>query len=188
MVRAFLAIDLPENLKPGLALYQQELKKSGADVRWAPVGNIHLTLKFFGNVTEAQAAAIAAAAQEVAASQVPFHLKVTGAGAFPAINSPRVVWLGLDGDLAALGQLFRRLEKAFQQLGHPPEDRVFHPHLTLGRVKSPQGRPGLTKALKELPAPNWPPFQIKELVLYRSVLSPHGSTYTPLKVIPLGGP
>ncbi|MBM4274372.1 MAG: RNA 2',3'-cyclic phosphodiesterase [Deltaproteobacteria bacterium] len=186
MIRAFLAIDLPENLKPGLALLLQELKKSGADVKWVPPGNVHLTLKFFGNVPDADVEALAQAAQEVAAAQAPFQLKVTGAGAFPNLNAPRVVWLGLEGEMAALGQLFRRLEKVFEKLGFPPEDRAFHPHLTLGRVKSPQGRFGLTRALKELPAPDWPAFQVKELILYRSVLSPHGSTYTLLQVIPLG--
>jgi 2'-5' RNA ligase len=188
MIRAFLALDLPENLKPGLALYQQELKKSGADVRWVAVNNIHLTLKFFGNVPDVDVEALARAAQEVAAPQAPFQLKVTAAGAFPTINAPRVVWLGLEGDLVALARFYRQLEKAFEPLGYPPENRPFHPHLTLGRVKSPQGRAGLSKALKELPAPNWPAFQVKEITLYRSILSPQGSIYTPLKVITLGHP
>ncbi|MBM4295970.1 MAG: RNA 2',3'-cyclic phosphodiesterase [Deltaproteobacteria bacterium] len=187
MIRAFLAIDLPESLKPGLALYQQELKRSGADVRWVAPGNIHLTLKFFGNVPLADVETLAQAAGEVAAAQAPFQLKVTGAGAFPNLNAPRVVWLGLEGDLVPLARFYRQLEKAFETLGHPPEGRPFHPHLTLGRVKSPQGRHGLTKALKELPPPNWPAFQVREIILYRSTLSPQGSTYTPLKVIPLGG-
>jgi 2'-5' RNA ligase len=187
MVRAFLALDLPESLKPGLALYQQELKKSGADVRWVAPGNVHLTLKFFGNVPEADVEALGQAARDAAAAQPPFQLKVTGAGAFPSINAPRVVWLGLEGDLVPLARFYRQLEKAFAPLGYPPEGRPFHPHLTLGRVKSPRGRLGLTKVLKELPQPPWPAFQVKEIILYRSVLSPQGSTYTPLKAIPLGG-
>lgn len=186
MIRTFLAIDLPENLKPGLALYLQELKKSGADVKWVPVGNIHLTLKFFGNVPDTEVDILALAAQEVAAEQAPFQLKVTGAGAFPSLNAPRVVWLGLEGDLIPLARFYRQLEKAFETLGYPPEGRPFHPHLTLGRVKSPKGRLGLTKVLKELPPPNWPPFQVREIILYRSILSPQGSTYTPLSAIPLG--
>ena len=144
MIRCFLAIDLPEDLRPGLALVQGELKKSQADVRWVPPGNIHITLKFFGNVTDAEVPAIIAAAREVAAEQAPLTLKVTGAGAFPNVRSPRVVWLGLGGDMLPLSQFFYRLEKAFAALDYPPEGRAFNPHLTLGRVRSPRG-PGATE-------------------------------------------
>ncbi len=186
MIRAFLAIDLPAAWRPGLALLIQELKKSGVEVRWVPPGNIHLTLKFFGNVPDGEVETLAQAAREVAADAAPFKLQVTALGAFPGINNPRVVWLGLAGDLAPLGQLYRGLEQAFAPLGYPLEDRAFHPHLTLGRVKSPKGRERLAKMLKELPVPDWPPFQVGEIILFRSVLSPQGSVYTPLQVIPLG--
>ena len=97
-----------------------------------------------------------------------------------------VVWLGLGGDVLPLTQLYQKLEKAFAVLGHLPEGRPFHPHLTLGRVKSPVGREQLTEALEKIQSVDWPPFPVKELVLFRSVLSPQGSTYTPLKVVPLG--
>jgi hypothetical protein len=92
MIRCFLAIDLPEDLRPGLALVQGELKRAQADVRWVLPGNIHITLKFFGNVPDNEIPAIVAAAREVAAGQGPLTLKVTGAGAFPNVRSPRVVW------------------------------------------------------------------------------------------------
>ena len=186
MIRCFLAIDLPEDLRPGLALVQGELKKSQADVRWVPPGNIHITLKFFGSVTDAEVPAIIAAAREVAAEQAPLTLKVTGAGAFPNVRSPRVVWLGLGGDVIPLTRLFYGLEKAFAALGYPPEGRAFNPHLTLGRVKSPANRDKLARLLAKMPPVDWPPFEVKELILFQSVLSPQGSKYTPLKVIPLG--
>jgi len=185
MIRCFLAIDLPESLRPGLALVQGELKKAQADVRWVPPGNIHITLKFFGNVTDAEVPAIINAAREVAAGQAPLTLKVTGAGAFPSVRSPRVVWLGLGGDLLPLTHFFHRLEKALAQLDYPPEGRAFNPHLTLGRVRSPEGRAQLSRALEKLVV-DWPPFPVREIILYQSVLSPKGSTYTPLEVIKLG--
>jgi 2'-5' RNA ligase len=100
MLRAFLAIDLPSGLRPVLSRMQEELRKSGADVRWVPVGNIHITLKFFGHIPEAQVDPIIEAASRITQAQAPFNLKVTGAGAFPTVTSPRVVWLGVDGDLA----------------------------------------------------------------------------------------
>jgi len=186
MIRAFLAIELPDSLRPGLAQVQEELKRSRADVRWVAPRNIHLTLKFFGNVPDDEIEALAAAARLAAAEAVPLQLQVTMAGAFPSPNAPRVVWLGLGGDLVPLTQLFYRLEKAFAALGYPPEGRVFNPHLTLGRVKSPANRERLAKMLEKMPPVDWPPFEVKELILFQSVLSPQGSKYTPLQVIPLG--
>jgi len=186
MIRAFLAVELPEALRDGLAQVQGELKRSRADVRWVAPGNIHLTLKFFGNVPDDEIEALAAAAREVAAETPPLQLKVTFAGAFPSPNAPRVVWLGLGGDLVPLTQLFYRLEKSYAALGYPPEGRAFKAHLTLGRVKSPANRDKLARLLTKLPPPDWPPFEVKELILFQSVLSPQGSKYTPLKVIPLG--
>ncbi|MFH1595005.1 MAG: RNA 2',3'-cyclic phosphodiesterase [Pseudomonadota bacterium] len=186
MIRAFLAIDLPDSLRPQLALVQGELKRSEADVRWVPVGNIHLTLKFFGNLPEAEVDPLAQAAREVGQQQAPFQLQVTEAGAFPSPKSPRVIWLGLGGDLIPLAQMYHRLEKAFAALGHLPEGRAFNPHLTLGRVKSPAGRHKLAQILERMPPLDWPPFKVSEVILFKSTLTPQGSIYTPLKVVPLG--
>jgi len=186
MIRAFLAIELPDALRPRLALVQEELKRSRADVRWVQPGNIHLTLKFFGNVPDDEIDSLALAARQVAEQEAPFQLQVTNAGAFPSPKAPRVVWLGLGGDMASLTRLFYRLEKAFAALGYLPEGRAFNPHLTLGRVKSPSNREKLALMLEKLPPLDWPAFTVKELILFQSVLSPQGSKYTPLKVIPLG--
>jgi 2'-5' RNA ligase len=186
MIRAFLAIEMPETLRAGLALVQGELKRSHADVRWVAAGNIHLTLKFFGNVPDEEIDTLALAAQEVVAGEEPFQLRATIAGAFPSPRAPRVVWLGLGGDVVPLNRLYYQLEKAFDKLGYPAEGRAFHPHLTLGRVKSPMNREKLAKMLEKMPAVEWPPFDVKELILFQSILSPKGSIYRPLKVIPLG--
>ena len=106
-----------------------------------PVGNIHITLKFFGNITEEQVTDLSEAVTALAANQEPFTLTVTDAGAFPSPKSPRVVWLGVGGELDVAQEFYRRLEIAFAALGFPPEDRPFSPHLTLGRVKSPLAAP-----------------------------------------------
>jgi 2'-5' RNA ligase len=186
MIRCFLAIDLPDTLRPQLALLQGELKKSNADVRWVAVGNIHLTLKFFGNVPDNEIDALTQAARDVAAQQTPFQLQATQAGAFPNMKSPRVVWVGLGGDVIPLAQMYHKLEKAFEVLGHLPEGRPFNPHLTLGRVKSPANRHRLSQALEKLPPLKWPPFMVNEIILFKSTLTPQGSIYTPLQVIHLG--
>ena len=92
MIRAFLAIELPDALRPGLTQVQGELKSGRADVRWVPVGNIHLTLKFFGNVPEDEIGPLAQAAQVATAESAPFQLQVTSAGAFPSPRPPG--WCG----------------------------------------------------------------------------------------------
>ena len=155
-------------------------------MRWVQPGNIHLTLKFFGNVPDEEIGSLALAARQAAAEAEPLQLQVTAAGAFPSSQAPRVVWLGLGGDVVPLTRLYYGLEKGFATLGYLPEGRAFNPHLTLGRVKSPANRERLAKLLEKLPPLDWPPFTVKELILFQSVLSPQGSKYTPLKVIPLG--
>ncbi len=117
MIRAFLAIELPDALRPGLAQVQGELKRSRADVRWVPVGNIHLTLKFFGNVPDDEIDALARAARAAAAQSAPLQLQVTVAGAFPSPNAPRVVWLGLGGDLLPLTRLYYRPGEGLRRPG-----------------------------------------------------------------------
>ena len=186
MIRAFLAIELPDSLRPGLAQVQEELKRSRADVRWVPAGNIHLTLKFFGNVPDDEIEALAQAARQAAAEAAPLQLQATSTGAFPSLTAPRVVWLGLGGDVVPLTRRYYGLEKAFTALGYLPEGRACNPHLTLGRVKSPANRDRLAKLLATMPPLDWPPFTVKELTLFQSVLSPQGSKYTPLEVILLG--
>jgi 2'-5' RNA ligase len=151
------------------------------------VGNIHITLKFFGQIAEAQVEPIVQAAGDIARWQQPFTLKVAGVGAFPSVKNPRVVWLGVEGDLNLMAGFYRQLETAFAGLGFPPEDRSFSPHLTLGRVKSAKGRVELSRCLTTLPPVESEPFQISEMILYRSNLTPQGATYVPLKVIRLTG-
>ncbi len=186
MLRAFLAIDPPPTLRPCLQQVLDHLKASGAQVKWVPVGNIHLTLKFFGNITAAQAEAIAQAAAPLAAAQPPFTLTLTSPGAFPHPNNPRVIWVGVGGQLDVLTSFFHQLETHFAHLGFPPEGRTFAPHLTLGRRRSPLGRQELTRRLALFPPLNCPAFQVNNIVLFQSILSPQGATYTPLHIIPLG--
>ncbi len=138
MIRAFLAIDLPPSVRPALGQVQEELKKSTADVRWVPVGNIHLTLKFFGQLPEGEVEPLTQAAKEVAAAQKPFELQITGAGAFPSPKNPRVVWVGIGGEVLILAQFYRGLETALAAMGHMPEGRPFHPHL-MAKLTAPAG-------------------------------------------------
>jgi 2'-5' RNA ligase len=187
MIRAFLAVDLPGSYQTGLQAVQDDLKKSGADVRWTSVAGIHVTLKFFGNIEASQVETLTAAAASIAGSFPAFPLGVQGVGVFPHFKNPRVIWLGLAGRTDVLAKLVQDLEQAFEPLGFPPEKRPFTPHLTLGRVRSSQGREALSRALQAVALPEFTDFQVEHLVLYQSTLRPQGALYTPLRRIALQG-
>lgn len=187
MIRAFLAIDLPEAYRIGLAAVQDYLKKSGADVRWTSAAGIHLTLKFFGEIDENQVDTLAAAAADVTCATPAFTLGVQGVGTFPGPRNPRVIWLGLSGQTEILAALVQNLEQAFAPLGFPPEKRPFTPHLTLGRVRSSQGREALSRSLQTVTLPDFPVLLVAQLVFFRSTLRPQGALYTPLRQIALAG-
>lgn len=186
MVRAFLAIDVPPDYRAGLAAVQEALKKSGADVRWVAPGNIHLTLKFFGDITAAQVEAIGAATAAVARATPSFTLQAKDVGTFPNPKNPRVIWLGLTGQTEVLADLVQELEQAFVPLGFAAEKRAFTPHLTLGRVRSSRGREELIKSMESLTLPIFPTFLVNDFTLYQSILSPQGAKYQALKSFTFG--
>ncbi|MGQ9922070.1 MAG: RNA 2',3'-cyclic phosphodiesterase [Desulfobacca sp.] len=185
MIRAFLAIDVPPDYRAGMAEVQEVLKKSGADVRWVSPANIHLTLKFFGDISDSQVEAITSAAAAIAAATSAFQLQAQGVGTFPNAKNPRVVWLGLGGQTDVLAELVQHLEDALLPLGFPAEKRRFTPHLTLGRVHSGRGRQELQRQLENLMLPAFQEFTVTKMVLYQSTLRPQGAVYTPLRQIGL---
>jgi len=137
-VRCFVAIDLPQSLKEQLNSLIDGLKQAdkGRKVRWVRLDGIHLTLKFLGEVAPERIPEIIETVN-IALGQPEielFDLLVGKLGVFPNLNAPRVIWVGVDGNLKALNQLQKAIETALNPLGFPPEDRPFSPHLTLGRV------------------------------------------------------
>lgn len=186
-LRLFLALDLPDEVRESIARAQRSLKATGADVRWVRPGSIHLTLKFLGPVEERLVDGLVRTVEKVAAGSPPLELYPAGAGVFPRPKSPRVVWLGLAGDLEPLIELAKGLNAALEPLGFEPEKRKFNPHLTLGRVKSGRNRLGLIDQVLELRGFKGPPFTARELILFKSDLHPSGAVYTALKEFSLNG-
>ncbi len=135
-MRTFIAIELVPELIAQLEDFVRKLKKKGADVRWVGASGMHLTLKFLGEIDQSQVAAVERVLEAAAAQHARFPLILQGTGGFPDGKKPRVLWVGIkeDPELMAL-QLEIDLE--LETLGFPRESRPFHPHLTLGRVKSP---------------------------------------------------
>ncbi len=187
MVRTFLAIPLPASVKETLAQLIKELRETSADVRWVRPEGIHLTLWFFGSLSEDRLARLKEALARESLGE-SFQLRGQGLGTFPPGGRPRVIWVGVSGDLDRLRELKRRLDKIVVPLGFEPERRPFTPHFTLGRVKSTRGLARLLKALSHFKeAFSLPPFEVREIVLYRSDLRPDGACYTPLRRYPLQG-
>jgi 2'-5' RNA ligase len=183
-VRSFIAIELPAELRQGLAQLQARLKVDKPRVKWVDPNSIHLTLKFLGNVDPAMIKAITQAMTESTQSISPFRLEVQpGLGAFPNLKRVQVVWVGLGGELGKLGQLQRLLETSLSRLGFAPEQRLFKPHLTLARLGN-EASPEERQRFGELIAGTKfePSYSIKvdALILMKSQLTREGAIYSKL--------
>ncbi|NWG03998.1 MAG: RNA 2',3'-cyclic phosphodiesterase [Syntrophaceae bacterium] len=188
MIRSFLAIELPTPILKKIEGVQEDLRLTRADVRWVNPEKIHLTLKFFGNIEESRIEPIFKAIEGPVQNTSPFSLKVRGVGAFPLIKNPRVIWIGLMNGEEVLTVLQNQIEIKLREIGFEPENRPFHPHLTLGRMKSNLGREALVGRMEKHQEEEFGDFQIEKVVLFKSDLKPTGPIYTPLREIKLGGP
>lgn len=177
-MRAFLAVELPGELRNSLGRIVEELRGCGADVRWVRPEAVHLTLKFLGEIQPEQVEEIRVAVQEVAGRHGPFKMEAKALGCFPRLEQPRVVWVGLEGEKWRLEALQRDVENALVQLGFPREERPFKPHLTLGRVRSPKARHALIQRLKNGEGIRVGELPVDSVTLFRSELLPSGARYS----------
>jgi 2'-5' RNA ligase len=185
-VRAFLAVDPPEEILREIARAEEKLRRMiHGDIRWVRPEAIHLTLKFFGDIPRAEVETISRAVGPVAASFRSFTLEIGRAGVFPDAKRPRVIWLGLGGETARLAACQKELERSLAQAGYAREEKPFRPHLTLGRVRS-QGLKGLAEVLEKKESYGAGAFSARSLGLYRSELTPGGAVYTRLAEYPFG--
>jgi len=187
MIRAFIAIALPAEVTAALAGVADRLRGAGAQVSWVKPGNIHLTLKFIGEIGEAGVGRVRAVLDEVAARHGPFTLAVGGLGVFPSPRAPRVVWAGLTAGAGEAAAIQRNLEDGLKRLGFPKEARGFTAHLTIGRVRSPQNVQALLASIDAIGQFSAGQVAVTHLDLIRSQLDPKGSIYTVLHQAPLAG-
>lgn len=187
-IRAFLAMDPPEEILGEIGRIQGRLQRLiRGELRWVRPEAIHLTLKFFGDIPESAVADIAAVVEPAAAGAAPFSLAIGGAGVFPDQRRPRVLWLGMDGDVPRLLRIQQEIEGELGKIGFPAEERPFRPHLTLARIKSPRGLTGLERALEKGEGYAAGEFTASGIGLIRSELTPRGAVYTRLKWFPFTG-
>jgi 2'-5' RNA ligase len=184
--RTFLALDLDEGVRRKLAALQRELDAAGAVVRWTQSDQIHVTMKFLGDVADEDLAQVCAIAQEAAAEVEAFDFAVAGVVSSPPDGHMRMVWVNIQDPTGLMAELNRRLEEAYSAMGFKAENRRFHPHLTLGRVKSGRAVAELRQAILNVQDAGFCLQPADELIVYGSDLRPDGPIYTPLATLPLG--
>lgn len=184
-IRLFIAVEINEEIRKKLAAFQSVLKKSDADVGWVAPENLHITLKFIGNIDEGQVGAIVTIIKETVTHIKPFDLDYTGVGVFPTEKNPRIVFADIVDIAGVLANLHEKLDNRLMALGVEHEDRKFVAHLTLGRIRS---RRNVTKLIEKLLTFRNVQFgaeNVTQIVLMKSDLSPNGPTYTQLHSVDL---
>ncbi len=189
-IRTFVAIDLDQGQRRVLAELQRQLKgdRSARIVRWVDPENVHLTLKFLGDVESSRMPAVEHALREACRGTAPFTLRLAGAGAFPNSRRPNVIWVGLEGEVGSAAALAKRIDDACASLDFPPEARAFAAHLTLGRVKRdapPADRQSLGALIDRAQVGPAEALRVEQVNLMKSELRPGGSVYTRLAQVQL---
>lgn len=186
-MRCFIAIPLPGNIKQALSQIQSQLKTTEAHVKWVKSENIHLTLKFLGNIKDEEVGEISRNLKDAFREFQSFESSLGELGTFPTISNPRVIWLGIDKNADKITQLQQKTEDILYNLGFNKEKRKFHPHLTLGRVKSKKNINKLIDMVKNFPLENSQTFRVDKIILFQSILKPSGAEYTALNSFKLSG-
>ncbi|MFI5295114.1 MAG: RNA 2',3'-cyclic phosphodiesterase [Thermodesulfovibrionales bacterium] len=185
-LRCFIAVTLPGPLKKAVGEVMAKLKESGADIKWVPYENLHLTLKFLGATSEEVVDEIKGALYKKLSRYAAFYIRIGGVGYFPGGRNPRVIWIGIE-EQGSLADISRDVEEVMLKFGYPREARPFSPHLTIGRVRSPKRVAEVIKRLDEFRTMAFDEFEVKGVTLMKSELKPGGAEYTGLAEISLEG-
>jgi 2'-5' RNA ligase len=187
-IRSFLAFELPLEIESVVTRISDELKRSSLNAKWVKPGNVHLTVVFMGDVEMGEIPAIKEEIGEACLTYGAFDISLKGLGCFPHMRKPRVIWVGVDGDLERVSSFRDALQERLIPFGVKEEKRRFKPHLTLGRFRKPKRTSSeeleLLSRYRDVTSPVC---SLTELVLFRSELEPGGARYTRLGVWPLLG-
>lgn len=189
MIRTFIAIELPADVRAALSAAQTQLKRTPSVVKiaWTKIENAHLTLQFLGATEEPAVPKISNALATVAGNCPAFDVSVAGAGAFPDARQPRVVWVGCNDSAGKLRALAGAVQAALRPCGFQPAPVAWTAHLTLGRIRTPRPDAALTQALDSLTNEVFGTLRVDTIHLFQSQLHPDGSIYTKLSSHPLKG-
>ncbi len=183
MIRTFVAIEIPTAVRQAIGLLQDDLRDFPVRVSWVRPGNIHLTLKFLGEIKETLVDSVSDALAQVGNSTSPFSFSVETLGFFPNARRPRVLWVGVHEPNGDLVRLADSVEQALTPLGFKKEKRGFSPHLTFGRVRDPRNVNQIVDKMKTM---EFKPktVQVREMIFMKSTLNPGGSIYEPIERFP----
>lgn len=176
--RSFIAIELPDHIRHAVLNIQNRLKSGVKGIKWVVPDNIHLTIRFLGDLDKKEIEAVKEVLAGVAGSMPPFSLSAKGIGAFPGLTRPRIIWIGLTGDLARLLELHLKVEDRLEAMGMEKEERRFKGHLTIGRVKGKIDALRFIESAKALTDFETEPFSVNQIILFKSELKPAGPIYT----------
>ncbi len=190
MIRAFVAVLLGDALREAIAATIERLRPLGSAVAWVPPPNLHVTLQFLGSQSEERLADVEAVLADAAARSAPVDVTFHGVGAFPSLERPRILWIGLAQGALEVRALQARVADALATRGFPKEERAWHPHLTLGRVHDErrwrrEAGPPLRRALAQAATTTFGTLRVAEVALMRSDLSPAGARYTVRRAVGL---
>ena len=187
-MRLFIAMDVPEEIKGAISVAMEDLRRSVEGVRWVKPENIHLTMKFIGDYEEEKLERLEEEVVKAALRSPRFTALLGGCGAFPSPAKARVIWVDMrkGGEEAAVAA--RKVDSRLGKIGIKRDSRPFRGHLTLGRLKKPRDCSDMIERMeKDLQGLFDMPFDVREMVLYRSILRPEGPTYIPLRRVELVG-
>jgi 2'-5' RNA ligase len=183
-MRVFIAIEIENEIRERLARAQECLKAVGG-VKWVEPKNLHLTLKFLGEVDQGMISRLANELRSAIAGLAGFTIGLGGAGAFPDERRPRVIWVGVEEGVEALFALAQKVEAVCQKLGFEPENRPFSAHLTLGRARGIISVSALESSLQELSGQTFGRQRVDHIAIVQSTLTKSGPIYRPLHRLPL---
>jgi 2'-5' RNA ligase len=185
-MRTFLAVEVSDAVRLQVSKLISKLASDAVGVKWVAPENLHLTLKFFGDISDDDVAKICTAVGRAVAPLPEFDCQCAGVGAFPRPDRPRTIWVGLGEDDHRLTTLQKTVERSLSKLRYPREKRAFHPHVTIGRVRDSRGMRDLSAALLERAEQSFGMMGVSEVTLFASRLRSSGPVYTVLARFPLG--
>ena len=179
-MRAFLGVGLPAVVRETIASAIAQLRGLHATVAWTAPKNLHITLDFLGEILPERVSSVERSMRVVASGIGPFSLTAEGGGAFPGTRNPRVFWVGFLEPLELVRQLQQNMGNALSGAGFPPEDRPFHPHITVGRTRGTLPPAWGERFVRALSGKRFGVVPVSSFTLYESRLGPGGAVYTPL--------
>ncbi|MCX7591992.1 MAG: RNA 2',3'-cyclic phosphodiesterase [Kiritimatiellae bacterium] len=186
MIRAFVGVEVGEEVRRSVAQLQTHLKRFSGSAKWVDPASFHLTLVFYGEIPEETVQLLSAALDNVATLVKPFDCCISGVGFFGPAAAPRVLWAGIRDGVDELARLQELLTGESRRIGLVVEDRAFAPHLTVARFRVPRAAACLPPQLKRWQEYEFGRFRVDRIVLFQSRLTPSGAIYSSLHESPFG--